>query len=89
MPTLCRFHGISIAVFWCEHPPPHFHALAGGVVERFRIDDLASLDSDPRRRLPAAVRRLVLEWVMAHRRELAENWNLAGRKQLPMPIGYP
>ena len=28
MPTLSVFCGIVIQMFWQDHPPPHFHALA-------------------------------------------------------------
>jgi len=27
MPTISRFFGIVIQMFWREHAPPHFHAL--------------------------------------------------------------
>ena len=29
MPTISRFFGIVIQMFWREHVPPHFHALYG------------------------------------------------------------
>lgn len=58
-------------------------------MERFRIDDLESLDADLRRRLPPDVRPKVLEWAARHRRELMENWIGAGRKQPPAPIAFP
>jgi hypothetical protein len=27
MPTISVFYGILVQMFWCEHAPPHFHAL--------------------------------------------------------------
>jgi hypothetical protein len=28
MPELCRFFGIVIAMYYDDHAPPHFHAIA-------------------------------------------------------------
>jgi hypothetical protein len=33
MPTLSEFFGILIRMYWDDHPPPHFHAIYGMVVE--------------------------------------------------------
>ena len=30
MPTISRFLGIVIAMYWGDHAPPHFHAKYGG-----------------------------------------------------------
>jgi len=30
MPEISRFFGIVIAIFYRDHPPPHFHAIYGG-----------------------------------------------------------
>jgi len=30
MPTLSRFSGILIRMYYADHAPPHFHALYGG-----------------------------------------------------------
>lgn len=27
MPTISRFYGILIQMYFADHPPPHFHAL--------------------------------------------------------------
>jgi hypothetical protein len=27
MPTICRFYGILIQMYFGDHAPPHFHAL--------------------------------------------------------------
>ncbi len=29
MPEISRFLGIAIAIFYDDHPPPHFHARYG------------------------------------------------------------
>ncbi len=27
MPTISKFYGIVIQMYWNDHPPPHFHAV--------------------------------------------------------------
>ena len=70
MPTISRFFGIVIAIFWQDHMPPHFHATYG--------DDEALVDIRAavvlRGRLPASRLKLVLAWAEIHRDELLENW---------------
>ena len=70
MPRICSFYGITIAMFYNEHEPPHFHAEYGEHQARFRIDTLEAMDSGfPRRGL-----RLVHEWSSLHQQELNSNW---------------
>jgi hypothetical protein len=73
MPTISRFLGITIMMFFDDHGPPHFHARAAGRNAKIRIDTLEVIESDlPRRDL-----RLVLAWTEMHAEELDENWHLA------------
>jgi Domain of unknown function (DUF4160) len=73
MPTISRFFGITITMYFDDHGPPHFHVRAAGRGAKVQIDTLEVLDSDlPRREL-----RLVLAWAEMHSAELAENWRLA------------
>ena len=39
MPELSRFFGIIIAMYYNDHPPPHFHAKYGDDEATIRIDD--------------------------------------------------
>ena len=73
MPTISRFHGIKIAIFYGDHPPPHFHASHSGRQGRFSIDPPGRLDGD----LPRTVVRKVLRWARVHRRDLRADWHLA------------
>ena len=73
MPTISRFHGITITMYFDDHGPPHFHARAAGHSAKVRIDTLEVLANDlPRREL-----RLVLAWAEMHAKELGENWRRA------------
>lgn len=73
MPSIARFLGIIITMYYKEHNPPHFHVKYNEYKAIFTIDDLKMIEGD----LPKRVVSLVLEWAFAHREELLEDWNLA------------
>jgi hypothetical protein len=70
MPELSRFFGIVIAMYYDEHPPPHFHAIHGGAKAEFAIDPPGLLKGDLSPRAVA----LVMEWASLHRDELLDAW---------------
>jgi Domain of unknown function (DUF4160) len=52
VPTISRFFGISIAMFFDDHGPPHFHARHSEGNAKVRIDSLEVIGSSlPRRQL--------------------------------------
>jgi Domain of unknown function (DUF4160) len=73
VPTISRFFGIVIAMFFDDHDPPHFHARHSGGSAKVRIDPVEVIDSSLGRRQL----RLVLAWAELHHEELLENWRLA------------
>jgi uncharacterized protein DUF4160 len=79
MPTISVFFGITIRMFFVEHPPPHFHAS----YQRHRA--LISIETGDiiHGTLPIGTHRLVREWATRHRAELMDNWN-RGRVRLPL-----
>ena len=82
MPTISQFYGITIRMYFDDHPPPHFHVYYGSDAAKIDIDTLQLHEGKLRRRTLA----LVLEWAVEHRRELLENWRLAEAHQPLMPI---
>ncbi|NBC47399.1 MAG: DUF4160 domain-containing protein [Gammaproteobacteria bacterium] len=82
MPTVSRFFGIVIQMFWREHAPPHFHALYG---EHEVLIDIRTLEPIGGHLLKRAL-TLTTEWAMEHRQELMENWDLCQSKQPPKQI---
>jgi len=82
MPRISSFYGITI---WMYHDEiqhrgrPHFHASYGEWEASVDIEDLAVIAGN----LPLRARRLVVEWALAHRTELRENWSRA-RDHLPL-----
>lgn len=73
MPTVSRFFGIVIAMYFDDHDPPHFHARHPDGEAKIRIDTLEVLDSTLGRRQL----RLVLAWAELRQSELLQNWRLA------------
>ena len=82
MPTISRFYGVVIRMYWSDHPPPHFHARYGA--ERALID-IGSLRVI-RGSLPPRALALTLEWAALHRDDLEEDWRLCAMRQKPNPI---
>ena len=77
MPTICRFYGILIQMYFDDHNPPHFHSIYGSYKAVIAIHDLAILEGD----LPPKAVGLVMEWAKEHKGELLEEWDLAKAKQ--------
>ncbi len=75
MPTICRFLGIVITMYFDDHGPPHFHARHPDGAAKIRIDTIEPLVSTlDRRQL-----RLVLAWAELRQDELMDNWRRARR----------
>ena len=73
MPSVSRFHGIVIEMYFDDHDPPHFHARAAGRKAKVRIDNFEIVKSD----LARAQIALVRTWARLHQGELEENWRRA------------
>ncbi len=79
MPTISQFYGITIRMYFDDHPPPHFHAYYGNDSAKIDIDTLQISEGKLSRR-PLG---LVLEWAVEHRDELRENWR---RTEAHLPL---
>lgn len=77
MPRLSAFYGIVIAMYFDDHPPPHFHARYGEYEAQVAIASGEILNGS----LPRRAEALVIEWSQLHRAELEADWELARREQ--------
>ena len=85
MPTVSRFLGISILIFYLdagEHNLPHLHARYGGAEAVFSIPDGEILAGS----LPKRQARAVQTWMLLRERELNEAWSRAVVGEPPGPI---
>lgn len=73
MPRLSEFYGIVIAMYYDDHPPPHFHALYGEHQAHVTIATSEVLAGS----LPGRALRLVREWAGLHAAELSAMWERA------------
>jgi hypothetical protein len=77
MPTISRFYGIVITMYYADHPPPHFHARYAGQKAQVTIDPPGVIAGN----LPPRALALAVEWAVAHRQELLDNWQRAQARQ--------
>ena len=73
MPTISRFFGIVIQMYFKDHVPPHFHARYAGFRATIRIDPLGVIRGE----LPPRALGLVMEWARLNRDALLADWELA------------
>jgi len=79
MPRISAFYGIVIAMYYLDHPPPHFHAIYGEHEATIVIETFEVLSGF----MPARALRLVREWAELHADELSANWEKA-RERVPL-----
>ena len=77
VPRISTFYGIVIAMYFDDHPPPHFHARYAEHEAQVSISDGELLQGS----LPRRAHALVREWVELHRAELEADWELARQGQ--------
>lgn len=82
MPKISEFFGITIYMYYREHPPPHFHAMYGGAEVVIGIADLSVLEG----KLTPRALGLVIEWAGRHQDELENAWERARAHQPPGTI---
>lgn len=82
MPTVSRFFGIAIRMYFSDHPPPHFHAYYGKHAAKIDIETLHVREG----KLPRRAMALVLEWAAEHRDALLDDWRLAENHHPLNPI---
>ena len=76
------FFGIVVAMYYDDHPPPHFHVRYGEYRAILEIETAAVLFGN----LPHRGLGMVVEWTASHRAELEENWGRARARVPLMPI---
>jgi hypothetical protein len=82
MPEISRFFGIIIAIYYNDHPPPHFHVRYGQQKAIIEIQFLSILEG----KLSPRALGLVIEWASSHQAELLQNWELARQQEPLEPI---
>jgi Domain of unknown function (DUF4160) len=74
MPTISRFYGIDIVMYFNDHNPPHFHAFIG---DQEALVEWAPAPQLYRGKLPRRALKRVTDWALLHQAELDADWDLA------------
>ena len=82
MPTISRFYGIQIRMFYDEKHGPHFHANYAEYRASISIIDGSIIAGE----IPARAYHLILEWLALHRPELQANWERAQQGEVVQEI---
>ncbi len=77
VPRISAFYGIVIAMYFDDHPPPHFHAKYGDHQAQIEIATGEVLHGF----LPRRALKLVQEWTDLHRNELSADWERAEQEE--------
>lgn len=77
MPEISRFYGIIVAMYFNDHPPPHFHVRYASGKAKIQIEPLELMEGY----LSPRALALVMEWAVLHWPELQENWRLRETRQ--------
>lgn len=72
MPTICRFSGIKIRMYFgdSEHNPPHIHAVYNEYMGSF---DLYTFEMT-KGKMPQPEQKKIEEWLKANQKTLLEMW---------------
>ncbi|HEY5344594.1 MAG TPA: DUF4160 domain-containing protein [Solirubrobacteraceae bacterium] len=83
MPSISRFYGITITMYWDEthHRLPHFHARYAEYRASLDLAGEIIIGSLPPRAL-----QLVRDWAKLHADELTADWELAASEKPLNPI---
>ncbi len=69
MPEVCRFHGMSIKLFWNDHPPKHIHVFSGD--DRLKITFEGKILSG---KMEQHKLRILRDWLIKRHNELNDRW---------------
>jgi hypothetical protein len=82
VPTISKFFGVSIKMYYDEHGRAHFHAVYNEDSAVYFVESLKKMTGY----LPPRVQAFVLEWAGEHQDELLENWDRCRNHEMPLPI---
>jgi hypothetical protein len=82
MPVISFFYGITISMYFGDHPPPHVHVEYQGFEALVRLSDAEIM----RGKLPRTAHCLVRDWIALHRQALQANFERVQDFEHPLQI---
>ncbi len=73
MPIISTFLGVTVRMYYVDHPPAHVHVAYQGHEALVALEDGKAIEGN----LPRRVAAVVAQWCLDHRAELAQNWSRA------------
>jgi len=73
MPIIATFLGLTIRMYFGDHPPPHIHVAYQGFEALMAIEDGRIVSG----RLPSRAAKLAAEWIELRKGAILENWKRA------------
>ncbi len=73
MPTIAIFFGVTVQMYWRDHPPPHIHVFYGGAEALIAIETGEIIAGT----LPRGTARMLRAWIAQRREALLANWERA------------
>jgi hypothetical protein len=73
LPTIAIFFGVTVQMYWRDHPPPHIHVFYGGAEALVAIATGEVIGGA----LPPGAARMIRERVADRREALLANWERA------------
>ena len=76
MPVISKFYGIIVMMYFFDrkkHKKPHIHVKYQDYESVIGLPDGKILEGS----LPSPKLKLVLAWIVIHKKELIDDWNLA------------
>jgi hypothetical protein len=77
MPTIAYFLGMSVAMYYRDHDPPHVHVYYQAFSALFAIEDARVI----RGRLPPTATLIMRRWIVQRRQALMLNWQRLKRHE--------
>jgi len=77
MPTISKFYGLVIRMYYDDKHVPHFHVGYAEYRALIAVEDGSLIAG----RLPVRAYRMAVEWAELHRCELMANWERAHRQE--------
>lgn len=77
MPIISVFLGLTVRMYFADHPPPHVHVSYQGFEALVRVADGEVIAGD----LPKRPLKLLREWLELHRDDIIGNWKRAERME--------
>jgi hypothetical protein len=70
VPTIAYFLGMSVAMYYRDHDPPHVHVYYQGFSALFAVEDSRVI----RGKLPTTATIIMRRWIVQRREALLLNW---------------